>query len=134
MLSIFSDKEKPVVREPSNQRINKRENRGKVCSTKWVYLNISRVHRKAPVLESLFYKAAGLQTRNFKKRLQDRCFLVNFEKFLRGPFLRNTFGKYVCWFYVTVLFCNYKKLSFWVSTRFVRNCLESTKKTWKSSI
>ena len=64
------------------------------------------------VLESLFYKAAGLQTRNFKKRLQDRCFLVNFEKFLRGPFLRNTFAKYVCWFYVTLLFCNYKKLSF----------------------
>ena len=38
---------------------------------------------KKPVLESLFNKAAGLQTRNFiKKRLHHRCFPVIIAEFL----------------------------------------------------
>ena len=41
-------------------------------------------------MESLFNKIAGLQACNFiKKRLQQRCFLVNIAKFLRTPILRN---------------------------------------------
>ena len=42
------------------------------------------IHRKTPVLESLFNKVAGLKTRNFiKKALQHWCFPVNIAKFLR---------------------------------------------------
>ena len=40
------------------------------------------------MLESIFKKAAGLKACNFiKKRLQHRCFPVNFAKFLRIPFV-----------------------------------------------
>ena len=47
-------------------------------------------YRKAPVLESLSYKAAGLQPWHFiKKRLQHRCFAVKFSEF-SGVFLQNT--------------------------------------------
>ena len=39
------------------------------------------VHRKTPVLESLFNKFAALKDCNFiKKRLKRRCFLVNILK------------------------------------------------------
>ena len=42
------------------------------------------------MLESLFNKAAGLQTCNFiKKRLQHRCFSMNIAKFLRTTILKN---------------------------------------------
>ena len=42
--------------------------------------------------QSLFDKAAGLQTCNFiKKRLQYRCFLVNFVKFLGTPTLKTIY-------------------------------------------
>ena len=48
-----------------------------------------KIHRTAPVLESLFNKVSGRQTCNFlKKRLQHRCFPVNFAKFLRTLFYR----------------------------------------------
>ena len=40
------------------------------------------------MLESIFKKAAGLKACNFiKKRLQHRCFPVNFAKYLRIPFV-----------------------------------------------
>ena len=39
------------------------------------------------MLESVFNKVAGLQAYNFvKKRLQHRCYLVKFAKFLRTLF------------------------------------------------
>ena len=42
---------------------------------------------KKYVLESLPNKVAGLNVCNsIKKRLQQRCFLVNFAKFVRTPF------------------------------------------------
>ena len=45
------------------------------------------MHMKAPVLESLFSKPAGLKTCNFiKKRLQHSCFHVNIVKFFRTSF------------------------------------------------
>ena len=34
-----------------------------------------------------FEKVAGLQVFYFKKRLQHRCFLIKFVKFLRTPFM-----------------------------------------------
>ena len=45
------------------------------------------IHRKAPVLESLFNM---LKACNFvKKRLQPRCFPANIAKFLRTAILKN---------------------------------------------
>ena len=49
-----------------------------------------KFHRKTPVLESLFDKAAGLKTRKFiKKRPQHRCFPVKFGTFLKTSILKN---------------------------------------------
>ena len=45
------------------------------------------VHKKTPVLESLFNKCPGLKVCNFiKKRLQNRWFAVKFAKFFRTYF------------------------------------------------
>ena len=58
------------------------------CSEK-----LRKFHRKNPVLESLPNKVVCLMVCNFvKKRLQHRCFLVKFHKFLRISFLKNTSG------------------------------------------
>ena len=49
---------------------------------------LCKVCRKIPVLESLFNEVLGLDTCNFiEKSLQQRqkCFSVNFAKFLRTP-------------------------------------------------
>ena len=57
---------------------------------KELFLKISHFHKKAPVSESLFNKIADLKACSFiKKRLQHRCFPVNFAKFLRTPILKN---------------------------------------------
>ena len=57
----------------------------KKCSEK-----LRNIHRKIPVLESLFNNVASLKACNFiKKRLQHRCCPVNIAKFLRTPTLRN---------------------------------------------
>ena len=51
-----------------------------------VFKKFSNIHRKTPVLESLFNKVAGLKVCNFiKTRLQRRYFPVNVEKFFRTP-------------------------------------------------
>ena len=51
-----------------------------------VFKKFSNIHRKTPVLESLFNKVAGLKVCNFiKKRLQGRCFPVNVGKFFMTP-------------------------------------------------
>ena len=43
---------------------------------------------------TFFNKVTGLRlTTLLKKRLWHRCFSVNFVKFLRTPFLQNTFGQ-----------------------------------------
>ena len=52
-----------------------------VFCKKKVFLNkFHKIHRKTPVSESFL----------LKKRLWDRCFPVNFVKFLRTPFLQDT--------------------------------------------
>ena len=54
-------------------------------------LKFRKFHRKAPVLEPLFKKVAGVKTYNFiKMRLQRRCFPVKFPKFLRTPWRTST--------------------------------------------
>ena len=56
-------------------------------SVKKVFLEISQIHRKTPVPESLFNKVAGLRSATFlKKKLWRSRLLVNFAKFLRTPF------------------------------------------------
>ena len=50
-------------------------------------LECANIHRKTPVLDSLFNKVAGLQTCNsIKNGLQHRCFPVNVANFLRIAF------------------------------------------------
>ena len=50
---------------------------------------LHKIHRKIPVLESLF-NVSGLETCNFvKKWLQQRYFPVNFAKFSKTPILWN---------------------------------------------
>ena len=56
----------------------------KSCS--WKFRNI---HRKTPVMESLFNKVADLQSCNVaKKRFQHTCFPVNIGKSFRTPILK----------------------------------------------
>ena len=57
------------------------------CSSKKVFLKILEIHKKAPVLESLFVKVASLKAINFiKQRFQHRCFPANITKYLRISF------------------------------------------------
>ena len=57
------------------------------------------------MLESLFNKAAGLQTCNFiKKRLQHRCFSMNIAKFLRTTILKNNSERLLLCFCFTLFF------------------------------
>ena len=50
-------------------------------------LKFSKLNRKTYVLVSFFDNDAGVQACNFsKKRLQYKCFPVNFAKFLREAF------------------------------------------------
>ena len=58
------------------------------CSVKKVFLKVSQVSQKTPVLESLFNKVTGFQVNYIKKRIQHRCFPVNNAKFLRTPILK----------------------------------------------
>ena len=54
------------------------------------YKVVLNTHRKAPILESLSNKVAGLKAFNFiKKRPQHKCFLVYIAKFLSTPILKN---------------------------------------------
>ena len=56
-------------------------------------LKVCNIHRKTPVLESLFSKVASLEAYKFiKKRLQHRCFPVNIANFLRKFYLKKTIG------------------------------------------
>ena len=61
------------------------------CSIKKVVLkNFANIHKKTPLLQSLFNNVAGLRPCSFiKKRLQHRCFPVNIAKSARTPNLKN---------------------------------------------
>ena len=65
--------------------LNLRSSHGS-SSIKGSSYKFSAFHRKTPVLKSLFNRVAGLSACSFiKKRLQNRCFSVEFTKFLRTP-------------------------------------------------
>ena len=73
------------------------------------------IHRKLPLLESLFNKVAGLKLYNFiKKRLQDRYFLVNITKFLILLIANHTLKQFVGKLLANCLsvFAHFMKLAF----------------------
>ena len=56
-------------------------------------LKLRKIHWKKLLLEPLFTKVVGPKAWNLiKKRLQHRCFPVNFALFVKKPYLQNTFG------------------------------------------
>ena len=58
---------------------------------KGVLKTFHKIHLKTPLLESLFNGVSGLRPETLlRKRLQHRCFQVNFVKLLRTPFLQNS--------------------------------------------
>ena len=58
------------------------------------YQKFRKIHRNAPVPESLFNKIAWLRSATLlKRRLWHRCFPVNFAKFLRTLFSQSTSGR-----------------------------------------
>ena len=65
------------------------------CSVrKGVLRNFAKFTGKHLCQSLFFNKVAGLRpTTLLKKRLRQRCFPVNFAKFLRTPFLQNTSGR-----------------------------------------
>ena len=63
------------------------------CSVrKGVLRNFAKLTGKHLCQRLLFNKVAGLTTL-FKMRLCHKCFPVDFAKFLRTPFLQNTYGR-----------------------------------------
>ena len=64
------------------------------CSEKKLLLKLRAEFTGKQLCRSLFNKVAGLQTCNFiKKRLQHKCFPVNFAKFLGTAILKNIYGR-----------------------------------------
>ena len=65
----------------------------KYSMKKVILKNFSKFTGKHLCQNLFFNKFAGLKPAAlFKKRLWERCFSVNFEKFLRTPFLPISFG------------------------------------------
>ena len=77
----------PVFVPPRNSRQRCSVNKG-------VSIKFKKIHKKTSVSESLFNQVVGLRSATLlKERLWHRCFPVNFAKFLRTSFLRNTSGR-----------------------------------------
>ena len=65
------------------------------------FLKFRNIHRKTPVLESLYNKVAGLQACKFtKKRLQQNYFAINIAKFLITAF----FVEHLRWLHFKAMF------------------------------
>ena len=61
------------------------------------------------MLESFFYKVAGLRALNFiKKKYQQSCFPVKFAKFFRKPTFKNICERLLLYLYV-ILFTMHEK-------------------------
>ena len=58
-------------------------------------LKFRKLHRKTPVLESLFNKDVVLSLRLYLKKLRRRCFSVNFVNYLRAPILLSIYEQLV---------------------------------------
>ena len=96
-------------------------------------IKVCNIHRKTPVLESVFSKVASMKACNFiKKRLQHRCFSVNIKLFKKisikehqrwlllylkltgnlimqiGKLMTHIFNKILCFYYVFLHFYRYQ--------------------------
>ena len=62
-----------------------------VSTSKQVFQKVPNIHKKTPVLQTIFNKVAGQEGCHFvKKRIQGRCFPVKFAKILRTTFFHKT--------------------------------------------
>ena len=66
-----------------------RSSHRKCSEKKGVLKKFNKLHRKIPVLESLFNTVAGLQPASFLKRDSNMCFPVKYTKVLRTSILKN---------------------------------------------
>ena len=66
-----------------------RSSHRKCSEKKDVLKKFNKLHRKIPVLESLFNTVAGLQPASFLKRDSNMCFPVKSTKVLRTSILKN---------------------------------------------
>ena len=92
---------------------------------------LCKIQRKTLVLGSLFHKAKiiSLQPATlFKKRLQHRCFAVNFTKFLMLSFLQNNSGRLfqIFWEVCVIMFVYMKML--WLSCSQKKNLKKKRQK------
>ena len=77
-----------------------RSSRPELFCKKSVFRNFAKFTGKHLCPSLFFNKVAGLRPATLlKKRLWHRCFPVNFVKFLRTPFLQNTFVGCFCHIY-----------------------------------
>ena len=94
-----------------------------------MFWKISQIWQETPVLESVFNKVAGLQTYNFvKKRLQHRCYLLKFAKFLRTLFFTEhlfTVTASVCFENLGKILVRNKKIPCWQATTLLRTLLQT---------
>ena len=75
------------------------------CSIKDVLKNFTKFTGRHLCQSPFFNKVAGLRPVTLlKKRLQRRCFPVNFVKFLRTPFLQNTSRRLLLYFHESFFF------------------------------
>ena len=80
---LFLSETNCISNNCQDKNIIYRSSRPEVFCRKGVLRNIAKFAGKHPCRSLFFNKAAGL----LKKRLRHWCFLVNFAKFLRTPFL-----------------------------------------------
>ena len=95
----FLSRKKHILRscfkfEPEETSVEFTETIARRCSVRKAVLRHFAKFTGKHLCKSLFFnKVAGLRPATFlKKRLWDRCFPVNFAKFLRTPFLQTTSG------------------------------------------
>ena len=89
-----------VIRESGDSHIFRSSRLGVFCR-KGVLRNFSKFTGKHLCQSLFFNKVAGLRPATLlKKRLWHRCFLANFAKFLRAPFLT----EHLWW--LLLMFCN----------------------------
>ena len=96
LLEQCNGKIKLITHSCSPFRNNYRTSHQKCSMKKGILRNFTKFKGKQ-LCQSLFSNIfAALRLENlFKKRLQHRCFPVNFAKFLRTPFLQNTSGRLI---------------------------------------
>ena len=91
-------KDKTPVKLQAWHFISKTKSSHRRCSLKkGVHKKFAKFTGKHLCWSLFSHKVTGQKSATlFKNKLQHRCFLVNFGKFLRTPFSENTFGDCFC--------------------------------------